>query len=222
MRTRSLSGVALFTLFSIPALAQEPPAAPAPNRSAMGDFGSAGQIAISVDLPFTAGAPQLSIIHESRSNGGGSQTAISIAPAADYFIIPNLSIGGIIGVATGTTFVDAGVVTISGDTTTFIIGPRIGYVLRLTDQLSFWPRLGIEYLHESISTGGNDVSGSKVPLIVDAPVLWHPAPHFFVGAGLLFSTDLSSSVSSGNLSMDASKTTRIGLEAMIGGYFGGT
>jgi hypothetical protein len=214
--TKALSALALCTLSSAVAFAQEPPPAPlpAPARSAWAALGSPGQLAISVDLPLTSSAPQLSIIHESSSMNGGSETDIRIAPSADYFVIPNLSIGGIIGVETGTgTFAN-----LSGDATTFVVGPRVGYVIPLADQVAVWPRLGIQYIHTSVDNG----SYSHVPLILDVPVLWQPAAHFFLGAGLLFSTDLSSSISSGNVSLDVSKTTDVGLEAMIGGTFGGT
>ena len=233
MRAKVLSAATLCTLLSAPALAQEPPppaggempppSSPPPvaagGAAMAAGFGEQGQIALSVDLPFTNSAPQLAIVRESQSMGGSSTTVVAIAPSADYFVIPNLSIGGIIGVATGSTDVGGGV---SADTTKFIISPRIGYVVRLADSLSLWPRLGIQYVHTSLSSGGQSATESSVPLIVDVPVLWHPVPHFFMGAGFLVATELTNSGSSGGVSMDQPKTTDIGLEAMIGGYFGGT
>jgi hypothetical protein len=212
---KTLSALALCTLSSAVAFAQEPPPR---ARAAWAALGSPGQLAVSVDLPFTNSAPQLSIIHESQSMNGGSQTNIAIIPSADYFIIPNLSIGGIIGVATGTS----AVANVSGDSTTFVVGPRIGYVIPFAEQFALWPRLGVEYIHTSISAVGGDVTVSSVPLILDVPVLWEPAAHFFLGAGLLVATELSRSASGGNLSVDLPKTTDVGLEVLIGGTFGGS
>src|SRR5437764_10791819 len=150
--TKTLSDLSLCTLSSDVAFAQEPPppAAPPPARAAWsGGLGAPGQLAISVDLPFGNSAPQLAIVHESRSMGGGSETDILIAPSADYFVIPNLSIGGIIGVGTGTrTFGN-----LTGDATIFEIGPRVGYVIPLADQIVVWPRLAIEYIHASVDNG---------------------------------------------------------------------
>lgn len=231
MRTKVLSAAALFTLFSTAALAQEPPPPPAgemppptapPPVAAPGGgagvFGSQGQISVSVDLPFTNGAPQFFLFHESVSMDGPSQWNFALAPAGDYFIAPNISIGGIIGISHGSVDFGGGY---SGSGTGFAIGPRVGYVFNLTDQVSIWPRAGIQYLYQSTTVAGMDGSASAVPLVVDVPVLWHPASHFFLGAGFLLSTQLSNSVSAGGLSMDQPKTTDIGIDAMIGGYWGG-
>ena len=51
------------------------------------------------------------------------------------------------------------------------------------------------------------------------PFLYAPAPHFFLGGGPLFRTDLSSSVSSGNVSGDGEKLTAFGVSFLVGGYF---
>jgi hypothetical protein len=229
MRTKVLSAAALLTLFSTPALAQEPPpppggempppTAPPPATApqATGAFGSQGQIAVSADLPFRNGAPALFLFHESVSMGGTSQTNFGIAPAADYFIAPNISIGGIIGVSHGSVDLGGGY---SASGTGFVIGPRVGYVVNLNDQVSLWPRLSIQYAYESVSSGGTDGSLSAVPLVVDVPILWHPASHFFLGAGFVLSTQLSNSASAGGVSVDQPKTTDIGIDAMIGGYWG--
>jgi hypothetical protein len=188
-----------------------PPAAPAASTGA---FGSQGQVVLSIGLPFgfegqtLNGSPQFAIVHESVSMGGGSTTFVNIAPAADYFLSPNISVGGIIGFASGNL---GGV-----DVTAFGIGARVGYNVPLADAWSIWPRLGLEYIHASASSGGNSASGYDIPLSIDVPILWHPAAHFFLGLGPVFSTELVSKTEG----VDQAKTTDIGINAVIGGYFG--
>ena len=205
-----------------PTTTEPPPATtPAPAAAAMGAgtgaFGSQGQIAISVDLPFMNEGPQLALVHESNSMGGSSSTAIGIQPSLDYFVAPHISVGGQVGIAHGSTGL-----SIAGSTLNqTIIGVEVrgGYELALTDSVSLWPRLGIGYSHTSYSGGGGtDTSGYDIDLLVSVPVLWHPASHFFLGAGPALTTQLVNKVE-GN---SQSKATDIGLTAVIGGYFGGT
>ena len=182
-----------------------------------GAFGSQGQIAISVDLPFMNEGPQLAIVHESSSMGGGSSTTIGIQPSLDYFVAPHISVGGQVGIAHGSTGLSVGGSSINQ--TVIGVEVRGGYELPLTDSVSLWPRLGIGYNHKSYSGGGGaDSSGYDLDLLVSVPVLWHPASHFFLGAGPALTTQLVNKVEG----TSQSKTTDIGLTALIGGYFGGT
>lgn len=209
-----------------PAAAEPPPAAtpasaPAPASAPMGAdpgaFGSLGQFAVSIDLPFMNEGPQLAIVHQSHSMGGDSSTSIAIQPSLDYFVAPHVSVGGQVGIGHGSTGLSVAGSTINQT----VIGVEIrgGYELPLADTVSLWPRLGIGYNHTSYSGGGgSDSSGYDLDLLVSVPVLWHPASHFFLGAGPAFTTQLVNKVQG----MSQSKETDIGLTAIIGGYFGGT
>ena len=75
--------------------------------------------------------------------------------------------------------------------------------------------MGLGYEHWSVS-GGGDASGYTITLDLFAPFLWHPAQHFFVGGGPVVATDLISKQSGQN----APKETAVGLQAVLGGYFG--
>ena len=223
---RTLGITALMMAPAFSALAQEPPppaateppaaTAPAPVAAApamagTGGFGSMGQIAISVDLPFTNEAPQLALVHRSVSMGGGSDTYFAINPSADYFVAPNISVGGQIGYSHGVT------TSVGDDVNVFMLEVRGGYNLALNDQFSIWPHLGIGYAHLSFNYNGASITGYAIPLIVTVPLLWHPAPHFFLGLAPTLTTELASKVES----TDAGKETDIGISALIGGYFGG-
>ncbi len=218
-RTLGITALLLTPAFHA-AMAQEPAPATTPPTAATsagtGAFGSQGQIAISVDLPFMNEGPQLAIVHESNSMGGGSSTAIAIQPSLDYFIAPHISVGGQLGIAHGSSDVTVLGMTSSATVTTFGVEARGGYELALNDSVSLWPRLGIGYAHNSYS-GGGDASGYEIDLLVSVPVLWHPASHFFLGAGPALSTQLANKAEGQSLS----KATDIGLTALIGGYFGG-
>jgi hypothetical protein len=195
-----------------PAAAPPPPtataAAPAAGDTAA-EFGQAGQIAISGDL-------QASFVHESQSlpNGGSSTSVnvIQIQPSLDYFVAPNISVGGAIPITHG----DFG----SGTLTGIGILARAGYNLHLAPLLSLWPQLSIGYVHESFDPGGGvaSQSGYTVPLRIFAPLLIHPVAHLFVGIGPVFQTELISKVGG----QDAGKTTDFGIASVVGGYFGGT
>jgi hypothetical protein len=142
-------------------------------------FGSPRQWAFSTD----AG---LSISRTTVSGQDGAQTVLVIQPALDYFVIKNLSVGGAVGV----TYTKAG----EFNSTRFVIGPRVGYNFELSRLLSVWPKLGFSYAHTSQDSGvpgrDND-SANSLALNLFAPVMVHPAPHFFAGFGPFLDADLS-------------------------------
>jgi opacity protein-like surface antigen len=235
MTVRVVGILALSMMIAAPAMAQDeaaptpaapPPAAtpnPAPTPAPIpappggGAFGSLGQIAISADLPLQNEAPQLAFIHSSTNMGGGSSTVFAIEPSLDYFVAPNVSIGAEVGLAYSTSTDQSG--GTSENQTIIEVEARVGYDLALGDAASIWPRIGIGYTHASSSGGG---SAYSVPLIISVPLLWHPGFHFFLGAGPMFETELVNKVSAGGTSADAAKTTQFGVQAIIGGYLGGT
>jgi hypothetical protein len=150
-------------------------------------FGAVGQI-----VPL--GSVELSYI-----TGGGGSSYINIRPGVLYFIMDNLAVGGKISIrhtgVTGSSSTQAG------------LEPLAAYNLVLADKLTFFPQAGIVFDHAF-----GDLSGTVVALDAFAPVLYHVASHFFVGAGPEFDFDLI--VPSGG---DHSVT--IGLVTTIGGYF---
>jgi hypothetical protein len=224
-KTMSFLFVAVMTASSL-AMAQDPPpidgtqpAPPPPPATSSGGMGSPGQFAIAADLPFQNSGPLFAIVRQSQSDVMGvslpSSTVIGLVPSADYFVAPNISVGGQVGYVSGSSsFMGQ-----SADAWAFAIIPRVGLSMMLTDVISFWARLGIGYAYtSSSSSAGADSSGYIIPLIIEAPVLWHPAPHFFLGAGPMFTTELVNKQED----VDQSKETNFGVTTMIGGYFGGT
>jgi len=127
-----------------------------------------------------------------------SMTIFELRPAIDYFIIPNLTIGGA---------VDFHVVNFpSGNNnretdTSFGIAPDVGYDFSLSDTFSFWPQGSLNFFFRS---NGNPL----VTLALLAPFLVHPAEHFFFGLGPGLQQDLTSNAN-----------TFLTGEFVLGGYF---
>jgi hypothetical protein len=151
----------------------------APTAVTGGGFGGVGQIAISGDL-------------EAHLRSGWE---IRIHPAADYFILRNVSVGGVLGV----TYTSG-----SPGTTVIDLGARAGYSLGINDKVGIWPRLGIFYSHLS----RHPDSSSSAQFRLDAAFLYHLVPHLFVGVGPFFGQILNSG---GGHSY--------GLDSIVGGWF---
>lgn len=206
-----------------PAYAAPPASAPPPSPAASPPdpsthFGARGQIAITDGL-------QLQGVYSSESMGGPTQTNVYVQPSLDVFIVPNLSIGGSLGLSSqSTTYTGPTVVSPTGGAitppsttiTTTSLSVRVGYALHLASVVSLWAQGGLVLFHASFS-GVDSPADTFFSFTTSASVLWHPAPHFFIGAGPTYTTDLEGEAQG----MDLPKQTRFGLQSIIGGYFGG-
>lgn len=166
-----------------------------------GRFGASSQLAISSDAGLFIANTSLS-----GDDDSGSTTTLQLRPAFDYFIIDNLSIGGFVGLDY--------VKVPAGDSTTWGIGPRIGYNIPFSDRFSVWPKVGFSFASTSTSTDvedplvDGDANSSNLALNLFAPVMFHPVEHFFLGFGPALDTDLSGDV----------KATTIAGRLTIGGW----
>jgi hypothetical protein len=193
---------------------------PPPAPRYVEHFGGPGTFAVSNDA-------NVSVIGHSVSNNGGSSWALTLAPAADYFVMEGLSVGGQIeyvhsSETTPGSATEANSTSTTTSSNTFGIGPRVGYNIRFNDVVSFWPKLGLVFSDTSIGGQGGapGSSGNTFDLVIFAPFLFHPAQHFFVGIGPYFQTDLTSSASAGGVSQpNVPKTTSYGLQFTVGGWF---
>jgi hypothetical protein len=188
---------------------------PAPSGTRQ-HFGDQGQLVISNDA-------DLSFLGQSTSDNGGSTWTLKVQPAVDYFIIPNLSLGGLVLLAhtSNSPPSQPGVTANSTSTTTYGIGARIGYNIALVDSLSFWPKLALIYAGSSFDPGGGaqGSSGSAFDVQLYAPLLLHPINHFFIGIGPFVQTDLTSSASAAGQSIqNPPKATEYGLMFDLGGW----
>jgi hypothetical protein len=159
---------------------------------------------------------QLSFIGQSTSppqGSGSSGATIIIAPAADFFVIDNLSVGGqLLFESLSSSIPNSPTITGWG------IGPRVGYDIAFADNFSIWPSVYFQYRSLSISNNGGSTSLGTLGLF--APVLFHPVPHFFLGLGPIVQTDLisNSSPGGGGPSATGNKTTEYGVQFTLGGW----
>jgi hypothetical protein len=165
--------------------------APASATDAAGSFGAVGQLVLS--LGATADEPFF--FHKS---GGAWQ--LQLAPAADYFLAPRLSVGGVLtyGHASG----GAGTNSLGSDT--FRLAARAGYVFAFNDRFGVWPLGGLAVGYAS----ANHASDTNTWLTIYVPALFHPAPHFFVGLG-----------PSAQVHLSGHAGTAWGIDSMLGGWF---
>lgn len=169
---------------SAPEPAAEPAAAtetPAPPSGTPGQgFGAQGQLAIDNDLG--AGLTKWK---------GGSWT-VAVQPAADVFVLPNLSVGLLLGYSHS-----------SDQVTDLAARPRLGYALNFSDHFGVWPLVGVTILHET--RGGASATGSQLNLAL--PIMIHIVPHLFFGIGPDYNLKISNAL------------TYYGVTSMVGGWF---
>jgi hypothetical protein len=124
-----------------------------------------------------------------------TNTTFILQPALDYFVIPNLSLGGAVLLRVDAP---AGGPT----TTTFGLAPDIGFEIALSDTWSVWPLLALPM---TFPNRGN----ASLAINIFVPFLVHPAEHFFFGIGPGFQQGLTS----------PNPITAITGGFLVGGYF---
>jgi hypothetical protein len=198
MTTRLHITAALACLLAAPLARAESPTAEtansgfAPTADAAGAFGTVGQLALSL------GATSGEYLSYNKSGGGWT---FRLAPAADYFLFPHISLGGLVAYGHGSGGGGTGTTGVSSDS--FDIGARAGYALAINDRFGLWPLVGLRL--DYISAGHASQTDTFLPIYV--PFLFHPAEHFFVGAGPRFDVHLS-----------GHDNTVWGLDTVLGGW----
>jgi hypothetical protein len=165
----------------------------APAAETAAAFGAVGQLALSLG----ATADEHFFFHK-----GGGTWQLQLAPAADYFLAPHLSVGGAVSYYHASGGPGTGVNAAGADK--LGLAARAGYALGINERFSFWPLAGLAFDHGSF----NHNSSTNTWFTLYAPFLFHPAAHFFAGVGPSFRFNLS-----------GSGATEYGLDSMLGGWF---
>jgi hypothetical protein len=172
-----------------------PLSAPSPT------FGDRGEVVIGSD----ANASVVAGNYE-----GNHSYFASIEPSVDYFVARRLSIGGSLTFA----YSASNSSTSWSHQTSFGVAPRVGYDIPLSDHFSLWPRASIDFTESNFAgeSGGTPYTSNQgnVSVSVFVPVLFHPAPHFFVG----FGPYAGAYVTNGD-------ETFVGAKLTLGGWVGG-
>jgi len=160
-------------------------------------FGRMGQFVINSSFS----GPQLVLLSSAPGGALGYESDskalfISLNPSADYFLQENLSIGASLGLSTA--------LSDGPDLLLVSLKVRAGYNIPMNDKMSVWPQLGLGIGHADI--GIADTTYFEVT--INAPFLYHLAPHFYIGAGPGLTTVLGD---------DTSVTLQA--NTVLGGYF---
>lgn len=178
-------------------------------------------------------------------NAGSVHTIPRVA--ADFVVIPRLTIGGAFAFTFGLGGSDKTETSTGGTTTTASldaprgtalgIAPRVGYILPLTSSIAFWPRAGFGFYAVTIKSDRN-VGNQNAPNIetssrtattlsldLDPQLAIVPTEHFFIHVGPLVNIPLSGSVSTkttqGAVTTETSNNFSLfhfGISAGIGGW----
>ena len=143
--------------------------------------------------------------------------SLFLAPSIDYFIAPNISVGGLFAVdhSWGSVENKTQLQTAGGSTfqtseqdlpsvTSFTLMPRVGYFIRVDTRLSFWPRFGLGYFSGSNVVVSESAAGtvsatrsiSTLLMQLDVGVIYQITDNVFfrVAPGVSFSYNGNSKV----------------------------
>jgi hypothetical protein len=190
-------------------------AAPRPRR-----FGEAGEFVVASD--FVA-----SIDYTSYTGSPSSSFAATLAPSVDYFVADHVSFGATLQLSYGSvTGFDAappagsppGQVPVTNVVKSAGFGPRISFDIPLGPRFSLYPQayliFGADSYDETSATSTNSNTESFVTAGLYAPLLVHPAQHFFIGFGPSATQDLSRVVSS----TAQNRATTLGAGLVVGAW----
>jgi hypothetical protein len=150
-------------------------------------FGHRGQV-----VPFGS----LSYSHLSANGQSGDD--LSLGPGVLWFLTDYVSIGG-----------SASYRYLSGPGFTALhalgVEPTLAVALPLADNVALFPRFGVEF--SWAWSGGNSANVTTLDGFV--PLLFFPAPHFYLGIGPQLRIDVGGD----------NRTTMVGFATEIGGWF---
>lgn len=220
-------------------------------------MGTQGSLTVTADRLFgflissTYSEPTPGVERTSRTTGiligsGSGQGSIPRV-GLDYTVIPNLTIGAAFGLGfgTGTSTTKSGGTETKvdeGTATSFLLAPRVGYLIDFSDNLGIWPRGGITIQRTSTSTPDNpgpnqaaredtETSNTQIFATLDVPFVLAPSDHFAFTAGPFLDFPLSASAKdtrpdpnkqSGTITTEpdpSPKTTYIGIGIGLLGSF---
>ena len=162
------------------------------------NFGQVNQLVISQDMAFN-------LSFDFNGDGEADVLRLRLAPAADFFIQENISVGAL-------AYLDQSFVGDNReDITNLGLGVRAGYNIPVSEAASLWPKVSLSIERNDIPTDQNSgATGGDLAFVANlsAPLLFHPANHFFVGLGPSLA-----------LKVGGAEGLNLSLNSVVGGYF---
>ena len=191
-------------------------------------FGAPGEVVVTAAS--TAGVSWLQY-----DNSNATSLSGGFSPGIDVFVARNVSVGADLdlwfsdnkGYGADGSLVETTTRTLTG-------GPRVGLAIPLGDSFTLYPRLtlGHESVHLEVKlVSGTSTSTTASPLGYPSttysgpwlnlylPLLFHPRPHFFVGAGPFGFVEFGSPDGGPNV---GGQRASVGASLLLGGWWGGT
>jgi hypothetical protein len=174
-------------------------------------FGQKGQFVTSVGFGLSG--------YLAGSSASGSFD-LSVDPSIDWFVAENLSVGLQVSASySGSSQSDSG----DYNSVNAGLGPRIGYNIRLSKQLSLWPRLFLFFnynKYQYFSTSAPPYVANSVALTpeLSIPLEFEVAPHVILGFGVYVETPVSHQLGSG-VSSGWANSIQYGFSSSVGAYF---
>lgn len=148
-----------------------------PTRAHAEELGSRGNLVFSADRLFglyfhhesIETSPNTNVEADTTSIGlgwsvPGSNTMLTYPRLGiDYFLTRAFTLGGSIGFWTGSTEDQA-------TRTYFLLAARVGYALRLSHSVSFWPRAGFTYT--TVSVEDSNLDNYTFAVTIEAPFVF--------------------------------------------------
>jgi hypothetical protein len=98
------------------------------------------------------------------------------------------------------------------------LGVRVGYVQRLSNGISLWPRVGVGYANTTYQFATEQYTVSTTRASASLPLVFNPYPLIIVGVAPTFEHDFRASAGDDS-PVDAPKTTAFGVHLMLGFWF---
>lgn len=138
--------------------------------------------------------------------------SLSIAPALMYFVAKNVAVGARVLFSYDTPA--------SGpEFSSSQFGVQLGYNWKVGEKVSLFPKIDVGYSQGTYYFGSGDQVAKTIGVNLYLPLLYHVAPHFFIGGGPHAYTRVLSVVSTGGAGTEGGDRTVLSLESVIGGWF---
>ncbi len=128
-------------------------------------------------------------VNDNRVQTTTHLTTFWFAPAADYFVIDHLSVGGLLEIASTsgsdkTKNINGVETSIDRQTAiAFTFLPRVGYMIPVNTRFAIWPRGGVGYASRQNAPGGQAKETFTAAIFsIDCPFLYRINETFFVSA----------------------------------------